>query len=218
MKWDWLKTLLEERGISQSEFAKKIRWQQTRVSELLSDKRDFPYRKIEDVAKYLNLNSNELAAYNCNKRKNIPSECSSSSSTITLDMLDATACCGTGIDNFKENIIGSWHMPLTEFRQISLSSSPENVKLLKVKGDSMVPTLKDGDWVLVDTSRISPDSDGMFLLYLSTGLAVKRIQGTTTNDVIVKSDNPKYDSFNKNLSEIRILGKIIYILNSEKVG
>lgn len=216
MKWDWLRDLLENKEISQSEFAKKIDWQQTRVSELLSGKRDFPYQKIDNVAKFLNLNANELAAYNSNKIKNIPTV--SSITTVSLDMLDATACCGTGIDNFKENIIGSWHMPISEFRSISLSSTPENVKLLKVKGDSMVPTLKDGDWVLVDISKISPDSDGMFLLYLSTGLAVKRIQGTTTDEVIVKSDNPKYDDFNRKLSDIKVLGKIIYILNAEKVG
>lgn len=76
-------------------------------------------------------------------------------------MLDAVACCGTGIENLNENVNGKWLMPLIDFRQITMSA-PENIKMIKVKGDSMEPTLKEGDWVLVDISRISPDSDGLF--------------------------------------------------------
>lgn len=137
---------------------------------------------------------------------------------IKIEMLDATACCGIGAENFQENVIGLWSMPIQEYKSISLSSNPENVKMLKVKGDSMAPTIKDGDWVLVDISCISPDSDGIFLLFLSTGLAIKRIQGTVTDEIVIKSDNPKYDNFNARLKDVKILGKIIYILNAEKVG
>lgn len=138
---------------------------------------------------------------------------------IKIDMLDVTACCGEGIENFQENIIGCWSMPISEYKSISISSNPENVKMLRVKGDSMFPTIKDGDWVLVDISYLSPDSDGMFLLYLSTGLAIKRIQGTViTDEIIIKSDNPKYNDQNAKLTDIKILGKVIYTLTAEKVG
>lgn len=137
--------------------------------------------------------------------------------TIAVDMLDTTACCGNGIENFAENVNGKWLMPLADFRQITMTA-PDNIKLLKVRGDSMEPTLKEGDWVLVDITHVAPDSDGMFLLRMSTGLAVKRLQGGITQDVIVKSDNPKYDNITANIGEIRILGKVIYTLKADKVG
>lgn len=111
--------------------------------------------------------------------------------TISIDMLDAVACCGTGIENLNENVNGKWLMPLIDSRQITMSA-PENIKMIKVKGDSMEPTLKEGDWVLVDISRISPDSDGLFLLRLAGGLAVKRIQCGLGNSINVLSDNKNY--------------------------
>lgn len=137
--------------------------------------------------------------------------------TISIDMLDAVACCGTGIENLNENVNGKWLMPLIDFRQITMSA-PENIKMIKVKGDSMEPTLKEGDWVLVDISRISPDSDGLFLLRLAGGLAVKRVQCGLGNDISVLSDNKKYPPLPATLEEIPIVGKVIYTLAAEKVG
>lgn len=138
-------------------------------------------------------------------------------STISIDMVDAIACCGDGNENLQENVNGRWLMPLVDFRQITMSA-PENIKMIKVKGDSMEPTLKEGDWVLVDISRISPDSDGLFLLRLAGGLAVKRVQCGLGNDISVLSDNKKYPPLPATLEEIPIVGKVIYTLAAEKVG
>lgn len=136
---------------------------------------------------------------------------------ISIDIMDATACCGSGIENLSENIVGKWLMPLVDFRQITMSSS-ENIKMIKVKGDSMEPTLKDGDWVLVDISRTIPDSDGLFLLRLAGGLAVKRVQCGLGSDISVLSDNRKYPPLPATLEEIPVVGRVIYTLTAEKVG
>lgn len=136
-----------------------------------------------------------------------------------IDILDVTACCGNGIENLSENVCGQWVIPVDNFRAISLSSNPRDIKMLCVSGDSMEPTLKDGDWVLADISRQTPESDGIYLLRLSTGLAVKRLQGSAVpNSIRILSDNERYKEENAKLSDITILGKIIYILKTEKVG
>lgn len=137
---------------------------------------------------------------------------------ISIDIVDATACCGMGIENFQENVIGQWNMPLLEYRTISTTSNPDNVKMIRVKGDSMAPTIKDGDWALVDASFRAPDSDGIYLLKISTGLAIKRLQGSVGNNVIIISDNPKYPPVTAANGDVQICGKIIYTLNAEKVG
>lgn len=74
--------------------------------------------------------------------------------TISIDMLDAVACCGTGVENFSENVNGKWLMPLVDFRQITMSA-PDNIKMIKVKGDSMEPTLRMaiGYWLTFPISR-----------------------------------------------------------------
>lgn len=139
--------------------------------------------------------------------------------TVQIDIISATACCGSGNEILAEDITGHWIIPQADFRAIPLATTPNNIKMLRVSGDSMEPTLKDGDWILADISRKSPDSDGIYLLQLSTGLAVKRLQGSITPDtIIIKSDNPVYNPENANLKDVIILGRVIYILKTEKVG
>ena len=139
------------------------------------------------------------------------------SNSAKIEMLDVTACCGNGVENLSENSIGEWIMPLQEFRQITFAD-PQNIKMLKVVGDSMTPTLKAGDWVLVDVSQQTPDVDGMYLLRMATGLAVKRLQ-IGLNDIQVVSDNKdKYKPIAASVGEIKVVGRVIYTLNAERVG
>lgn len=133
-------------------------------------------------------------------------------------MLDAVACCGDGNENLQENVCGRWLMPLVDFHKITMSA-PENIKMIKVKGDSMFPTLKEDDWVMVDITQKLPDSDGLFLLMLANGLAVKRIQCGIGNSINVLSDNENYPPLPPtSLEEIPIVGKVIYTLTTKKVG
>lgn len=142
-----------------------------------------------------------------------------STGTVQIDIISATACCGSGNEILAEDITGHWIIPQADFHTLPFSAAPNNIKMLRVSGDSMEPTLKDGDWILADMSRKSPDSDGIYLLQLSTGLAVKRLQGSITPDtIIIKSDNPVYNPENANLKDVIILGRVIYILKTEKVG
>ena len=218
-KWKWLAGLMEEKNISQAELAKKINWPSPRISELLADKRDIPANKIRPLASVFNINTDELLDYNSGYRKQIPSISRSfNPKNVTIEILDATACCGNGIECFEENVVGCWNMPYDDFRTITTTSKAENVKLLRVKGDSMSPTIKDGDWVMADISLKQADSDGIYLLRMSTGLAIKRLQGSVKNDILIISDNPKYPTVTADSGEVTILGKVIYTLNAEKVG
>lgn len=223
MAWEWLKTRLKDVGSNSAQFAHAIEWDKSRVYELFSGKtKAIPLKYIEKAARHLKIDVKDMIALNNGQivdiSKSIVEYPIENIDSVNIDMLDATACCGEGIDNFQENVIGCWSMPINDYKSITVSSNPNKVKMLRVKGDSMFPTIKDGDWVLVDISYLSPDSDGMFLLYLSTGLAIKRLQGTVTDEIVIKSDNPKYDNFNAKLADIRIVGKVIYTLNAEKVG
>lgn len=165
------------------------------------------------IAQFLDIDEQELTDFKTSRMAMTVADANS----VAIDMLDAVACCGEGIETLSEAVVGKWIMPIEEFKSISLASS-DNVKLLSVKGDSMQPTIDDGDFVFVDITRKQPDSDGMFLLRLSTGLVVKRIQGGLTDNIIVKSDNPKYDNLTAKVGEVSIIGKVIYILKAKKVG
>ena len=59
-KWKWINDLLNQRKISQNDFAQKIKWNQARVSELLSDKRDIPVSKLYDIANFFQIDLGQL--------------------------------------------------------------------------------------------------------------------------------------------------------------
>lgn len=134
---------------------------------------------------------------------------------VTIEMIDATACCGDGIDNLPEKVCGHWHLPTAEFKTIT-SVNPSNIKMLRVQGDSMQPTINEGDWVWVDTSNNFISSDGMYLIKMHTGLAVKRLQSGLSN-IVIKSDNASYSDITADVGEVQIVGKVVYILNGRRV-
>jgi hypothetical protein len=137
------------------------------------------------------------------------------SDVVTIDMIDATACCGDGIDNLPEKVCGHWRLPLSEFKTLA-SGTPENIKMLRVQGDSMTPTISEGDFVWVDTSNNYIGSDGIYLIRMATGLAVKRLQAGLSN-IVIKSDNPTYSNITAEVGEVKIVGKVVHILNSRRV-
>lgn len=137
------------------------------------------------------------------------------SDVVTIDMIDATACCGDGIENLPEKVCGHWRLPLSEFKTLA-SGAPENIKMLRVQGDSMTPTISEGDFVWVDTSNNYIGSDGIYLIRMATGLAVKRLQAGLSN-IVIKSDNPTYSDITAEVGEVKIIGKVVYILNGRRV-
>lgn len=235
-KWKWINDLLVEKKISQAEFAKEIGWQQARVSELISDKRDIPANKLYNIANFLNIDLGKLTAYNSGKSEIIPLPhqlgtaaaadkiVSTVSSwfkknlpdTVEIAMLDVSACCGSGAENFSENVVGVWQMPLADLKNIT-AAAPEHIKIVRAVGDSMQPTINDGDFVFVDTSSQSMTSDGIYVISSAAGLAVKRLQNGFTGDIIVRSDNKAYDPLSFSLSDLHLLGRVVYILNAKKV-
>lgn len=132
-----------------------------------------------------------------------------------IDIIDATACCGNGVENLAEKVCGHWKLPITEYNSIT-TGNPNNIKMLRVQGDSMQPTINDGDWVWVDISNNFISSDGMYLIRMATGLAVKRLQSGLSN-IVIKSDNTTYSDITADIGEINIIGKVVYILNGRRV-
>jgi phage repressor protein C with HTH and peptisase S24 domain len=92
-----------------------------------------------------------------------------------------------------------------------LKASPSQLRIMKVEGDSMEPTLFDGDTVLVDMDRKAPNPPGIFVLDDGLGLVAKRLQHVPNSDppaVRVISDNKHYPEYERTAEEINIIGRI----------
>lgn len=69
----------------------------------------------------------------------------------------------------------------------------EGFAMLYVKGDSMTPTLRDGDEIVIDCTIKSVDRDGIYVFRLRGDHRVKRIQIKLDGSLLVKSDNEAYE-------------------------
>ncbi|MCK9195473.1 MAG: helix-turn-helix domain-containing protein [Syntrophales bacterium] len=90
--------------------------------------------------------------------------------------------------------------------------NPDKMSLIKVSGDSMVPTLLSGDLVLVDHGRNSIASQGgIYAISIDNEIMIKRVQPVFPDGKLrVISDNKQYDSFEIAKDKVLINGKVIW--------
>ena len=101
------------------------------------------------------------------------------------------------------------------FRRTWLQSKGklEKFVLFAVKGDSMDPTIADGDCVLIDRSKKQVVAGTLYALRTKAAIMVKRLQPTGGARIKVMSDNKLYDSYEIDLKtgDIEIIGQVIWI-------
>ncbi|WP_339693013.1 S24 family peptidase [uncultured Parasphingorhabdus sp.] len=93
-----------------------------------------------------------------------------------------------------------------------LGIDPANLSLIAVDGDSMNPTLGDGDDIMVDHSAASrPLRDGIYVLRMDDVLLVKRVAMGPAGKLSVRSDNPQYPDWDDVSPEsVNIIGKVVW--------
>ena len=94
-----------------------------------------------------------------------------------------------------------------------LGADPRALSIIRVEGDSMAPTLNDGDDILVDGGDAAPRlRDGIYVLRMDDALMVKRIaRAPGPGRVSVISDNPHYRSWDDlPVSAVRLVGRVVW--------
>ena len=85
---------------------------------------------------------------------------------------------------------------------------PDSLLCIRTKGDSMEPTLNDGDLILLDYSRTDPLDGQIFVLRTSDGLAVKRLRGSGLHWELA-SDNPAHQPRHVD-QNVRVIGRVAW--------
>lgn len=96
---------------------------------------------------------------------------------------------------------------------------PEALTLVQVEGDSMEPSLSNGDDILVDASQsLPPLRDGIYVLRMEDAIMVKRLAlNPATRRLAIKSDNPAYPSWDDIAPDaVEVIGRVIWA--GRKVG
>ncbi|UKK85964.1 peptidase S24 [Sphingopyxis sp. BSN-002] len=94
-----------------------------------------------------------------------------------------------------------------------LGADPRALSIIRVEGDSMAPTLNDGDDIMVDGGDAAARlRDGIYVLRMDDVLMVKRIaRAPGQGRVSVISDNPHYRSWDDlPMAAIRLVGRVVW--------
>jgi len=86
---------------------------------------------------------------------------------------------------------------------------PAQVAAMAVAGDSMEPTLRDGDEILVDRRR-RPLRDGVYVLRRGDSLLVKRVAASGAGRLLLISDNPAYPPIDLPAGEVVPIGRVVW--------
>lgn len=131
---------------------------------------------------------------------------------VLLPLVEARAAAGNhgglSSDQFVDFIAFS-----EVYLRRTLNRNPQNLALLTASGDSMDPTIRDGDLLLVDTSARRIETSRIYVLAINGGLLVKRIDLRRDGSVVIKSDNPVYDAEIVPAGEtgtLAVLGQVIW--------
>lgn len=93
------------------------------------------------------------------------------------------------------------------------SSPPDGLAVLGVEGDSMLPTLADGDQILVDTHDRVRLRDGIYVLRVDDALIVKRLSlNPATRRLTIRSDNDAYPTWaDCDPAAITVIGRVVWV-------
>ena len=97
------------------------------------------------------------------------------------------------------------------------AGSPDQLSMIRVEGDSMSPTLNDGDEILVDRADGAARlRDGLYVLRQEDALTVKRLSvNPGAKRAAVISDNPAYPSWpDCRLGALNVVGRVRWVCRS----
>lgn len=131
---------------------------------------------------------------------------------IAIPRFDVRASAGPG--SFAEEERPIAHLGFDErFLQQICAARPSDLSIIKVRGDSMFPTLADGDDIMVDRSvRGTRVQDGIYVLRRDDALAVKRIAvHPGSRKLTISSDNNAYPTWLEcDPADVEVIGRVVW--------
>jgi len=202
-----LERLLKERGEDFAGLSRLIGKNPAYIQQFI--KRGTPRKLDEDdrrtIARYLGVSEQLLGAPD-------PQQPDGDGGMIRIPRLDVEASAGHGAIAEGEGVVAHIAFDPQWLRQLCKGGT-NKLSFIRVQGDSMSPTLADGDDILVDGADGSDRlRDGIYVLRREDTLMVKRLAvNPFAARATVSSDNPAYPEWRDvELSTLAIIGRVVW--------
>lgn len=130
--------------------------------------------------------------------------------SVIIDVLNVEASAGNGSVGDLVEIVSKLHYVPEQFYTQFRGISPESIRVINIRGDSMYPTFNSGDMIFVDVDTHYFDGDGVYVFSYKGDLYVKRLQ-KLGDYLLVISDNKTYKEWQineENYEQLYIQGKV----------
>jgi peptidase S24-like protein len=203
-----LDRLIRERGEDYAGLSRLLGRNAAYVQQYI--KRGTPRRLAEDdrrlLARYFGVDEALLGAP--------PASLRVEPGMVSIPRLDIDAAAGTGALNAVERRIGRIAFDATWLRTLGLGGGGGGrLSVIRVTGDSMAPTLTDGDDILVDRDDGSGRlRDGIYVLRIEGSLVVKRLAVGPGGRISVRSDNQAYPGWpDVEPGSVDVVGRVAWV-------
>lgn len=126
-----------------------------------------------------------------------------------VPLYDVEGAAGAGRSLETENVVGTFTIDAETLSQLDLVGA--RLAGVRVRGDSMEPTLFDGDWTFVNLDDVNFAQAGVFLVWVSGELRIKRVQRLAGGAMYLISDNTHYQPemiARDRMQEVAVLGRV----------
>jgi phage repressor protein C with HTH and peptisase S24 domain len=130
------------------------------------------------------------------------------SSFDLIPMVEAELSAGGGAFVNSEDVKGLYAFRKEWVRRVA--TGPKDMVLMRVNGDSMYPTIHDGDTVMIDTCRKKVVELGIFALRYDHTVMIKRLSFRPGGKIQIISDNLAYQAYEADMQDIHIIGQVIF--------
>ena len=200
-----LQRLIEERGEDYSALSRLLGRNPAYVQQFI--KRGSPRRLAERdrriLARYFGIDEAQLGG---------PALSGARHGLVAVARFDAGVAAGAGAVGGGAEAQAHIAFDREWLRRVA-SGRPDQLSIVRVQGDSMVPMLADGDEILVDSGDAAGRlRDGVYVLRIDEALVVKRLSlNPAARTVSITSENPAYPGWPEcALSSIDVVGRVVW--------
>lgn len=220
-----IKFMREKKGLSQTGLAKLAKVSQGAISQLENGTAEAT-KHIGAIAKALGVTSEYLTDGKELVKNSMPSlddfvivggeksgETPKQDDYVMIPQYDVAGSCGGGAMIGDVTIKGGLVFKREWINGIARST--DNLATIYAQGDSMSPTINDGQVLLVDITDVTPKSSKIYLICIDEQLYIKRLINML-DKWIMRSDNadkstyPDIELSHERMSQIDIQGRVVW--------
>ncbi|HMG45944.1 MAG TPA: S24 family peptidase [Allosphingosinicella sp.] len=200
-----LQRLIDERGEDYAGLSRLLGRNAAYVQQYI--KRGSPRRLAEDdrrlLARYFGVDEARLGGPAGDRERGLR----------PVPRLDVGASAGPGAFAGDERVDSHIAFEPAWLKRVA-RGAPDQLSIIRVRGDSMAPTLGDGDDILIDRGDGAEQvRDGVYVLRVDDALVVKRLAvNPAARTLTIRGDNPAYPAWpDCDPAAVEIVGRVVWV-------